>query len=111
MSLFDLILVMVLLYWLGGYWRKRMEQDINKQIEDLETYVAEMKKIYKRVIIEQHGDWLYVYEHETDKFLCQGQTAQDFQDRIPNDMIFGIVGGDAEAVRRFKELFPKQNTE
>lgn len=110
MSLLDLLALMALTYWVGTLMRNKAHQALDREIGNLQRDLDSFKKVYKKVTIEQHGDMLYVWEHGTDQFLCQGRTAQDFQDRIPHDMVFGIVEGDIEAVTKFKKLFPRNES-
>lgn len=110
MSLFDVILLMALMYWFGQLFKKQAEQQFQTELKDLEKDIERIRKIYKKVTVEQHGDMLYIWEHETDRFLFQGRTAQDFQDRVPNDMVLSIVGGDPEGIKQFKLLFPREES-
>lgn len=110
MSLFDILLLMALMYGFGQLFRRHAEQKWQQEIDNLQSDIEKIQKIYKKVTIEQHGDMLYVWEHGTDKFLFQGRTSQDFQDRVPHDMVLGIMGGDPEVIKKFKELFPINET-
>jgi hypothetical protein len=111
MSIFDIIVVTLIVWWLGNYMRLKAKEEITKQIQSLDQDIEKLRKVFKRIKLEQHGDMLYVWDHDTDKFIMQGQTAQDFEDRVPHDMMFRIESGDPEAIRRFKELFPQTKSQ
>lgn len=34
------------------------------------------------LITEQHGDMLYLFEKETDSFMCQGNSLQDLMEKL-----------------------------
>lgn len=111
MSLLDLLLLMALMYGFGQFFKRRAAEAFEREIETLEKDIEQLRKVYKKVTVEQHGDILYVWEHGTDKFLFQGRTAQDFQDRIPHDLTLGIMDGDPEVIAKFKALFPRHESQ
>ena len=110
MSLLDILLLMALSYWLAHKFRVNAESKFQQELDSLEKDVERIKKIYKKVTVERHGDMLYIWEHGTDQFLFQGRTAKDFEDRVPNDMLLSIVDGDPEGIKQFKQLFPREES-
>lgn len=98
------------MYWFGQLFKVHAERKFQRELDNLEKDIQRIRKIYKKVTVEQHGDTLYIWEHGTDQFLFQGRTAEDFQDRVPHDMVLGVVGGDPEVVKKFKLLFPREES-
>lgn len=52
--------------------------DLEKAIEKYEAKVDEPKenKIHK-LIVERHGEMLYLFDREKDKFICQASSVQE----------------------------------
>ena len=73
------------------------------------TVNRDLKKLrdrFRLVKIEQHGDCLYLFDAQTDEFIAQGRSAQEFMDRFSDDTTLRIVEGDQEVRERFKNMFP-----
>ena len=87
-----------------------VHQYLDKSIEQLDVELQQLKDMIKYVKVEQHGDIIYVFDNETDAFLVQGRTAEDFQHNISHDMVLKIAGGDDQVKKKFKEMFPAGNT-
>jgi hypothetical protein len=58
--------------------------------EELERATKELKNKIILVNIEKHGDTLYLFEKDTDRFIAQGKTTE-------------------EIMKHCKERFPKQS--
>jgi len=54
---------------------EELEKIKNKHLDDEEPKVKVIK--VAALQIEAHGDLLYLFERETDKFICQGSTIEE----------------------------------
>ena len=72
------VLFWMLVFWLmlqivGGMFHRHLDA----KLEEINSEIQEIQKIYKRVKIEEHYDTFYLFDADTDEFLGQGRTAQD----------------------------------
>lgn len=99
-----------LLFWLalqviGGMFNRHIET----RIEKLNAEIDQIKRVYKRVKIEEHYDTFYIFDADTDEFLGQGRTAQEFADRLKNNLTIQPVEGDPDVIARFRQTIPQTN--
>jgi hypothetical protein len=85
--------------------RSYTQNYLQQRIAETETEIAEIQRRYREVKVEQHGDILYLFDAHNDQFIAQGQSAQDFLDRVCQDTVFRIVDGKPQVCERFKEMF------
>ena len=87
----------------GGMFNRHIET----RIEKLNAEIEDIKKVYKRVKIEEHYDTFYLFDADTDEFLGQGRTAQEFADRLKNNLVVQPVEGDPDVIARFRQTVPQ----
>lgn len=51
--------------------------DIEKELQKKKQTVESDNNIVHRLKVEAHGDMLYLFEKETDTFICQGSSVQE----------------------------------
>ena len=66
---------------------------------------------YLQTKIEEHSGCFYIFDNETDQFLGQGRTAEEFAERLSRDMTIKIVAGDPDVVKRFRATVPQIEAE
>lgn len=91
MELLTLILIIVVAFQMGKHWgyyklAKLMREVAEEQGIDLEKelgLVAEQEEkknkadAVLKLEVEQHGELLYLFDVESDNFICQGSTVQE----------------------------------
>jgi len=91
MELLTLILIIVVAFQMGKHWgyyklAKLMREVAEEQGIDLEKelgLVAEQEEkknqanLVLKLEVEQHGELLYLFDVESDNFICQGTTVQE----------------------------------
>ena len=87
----------------GGMFNRHIET----RIEKLNAEIEDIKKVYKRVKIEEHYDTFYLFDADTDEFLGQGRTAQEFADRLKTNLVVQPVEGDPDVIARFRQTVPQ----
>ena len=97
-----------LLFWLvlrvfGGMFNRHIEN----RIEQLNAEIEEIKKVYKRVKIEEHYDTFYLFNAETDEFIGQGRTMQEIADRVQGEVVLNVMEGDPDVIARFRQTIPQ----
>ena len=107
----DMILnavVWALVIYLGLRFLSIMAQNaLQREVDNtINRELKELRDRFRLVKIEQHGDCLYLFDAQTDEFIAQGRTAQEFMDRFRDDTTLRIVEGDQEVRERFKNMFP-----
>ena len=98
----------MLVFWLalqvfGGMFNRHMEN----RIEQLNAEIEDIKKVYKRVKIEEHYDTFYLFNAETDEFIGQGRTMQEIADRIKGEVVLNVIEGDPDVIKRFQQSVPQ----
>ena len=104
--LVDLLVWVAFLYATAKFLSYCVHRYLDNSIEELDAELQELKRMIKYVKVEQHGDMIYLFDNDTDAFIVQGRTAEDFQNHIASDTVFKIVGGDDAAIKKLKEMFP-----
>lgn len=84
----EILLCLVIGYWIGklhAYWdivkamRVLAEEhgiDFKGALDKDAKDDPEEKLVYK-LQVETHGEQLYLFDHETDEFICQGSSVQE----------------------------------
>lgn len=91
--------------------RPVVQQQLEKKIEQLDAEITAIKKIYKRVKIEEYDGMFYIFDVETDEFLGQGRTAEEFAERLKNNLVLQPVEGDPDVIARFRKTIPQTETQ
>jgi hypothetical protein len=88
----DIISIFILVsigYWLGkshAYWtiakslRELAEDhgiDIQKELSKLEKEEDEPEKLVYKLKVETHNEVLYLFDKDSDEFICQGSSVQE----------------------------------
>jgi len=102
-TFFWALLLLLALRILAG-WTSR---HIDDRLEQINAEIEEIKKVYKRVKIEQHHDIFYLFDADTDTFIGQGRTMQEIADRVRGEMVLNVMEGDPDVVKRFRDTFPQ----
>lgn len=102
-TFFWALLLLLVLRILAG-WTSR---HIDDRLEQINAEIEEIKKVYKRVKIEQHHDIFYLFDADTDTFIGQGRTMQEIADRVRGEMVLNVMEGDPDVVKRFRDTFPQ----
>lgn len=118
MELLLLILFGAICFQAGKHWGyykiatllKQVAQeqgiDIERElgiIKAREEELTQPEKVYK-LKVEQHGDMLYLFDKESDDFICQGNTIQELCDlakKYKNVNLAAVLHGDK--VFKFKD--------
>jgi len=110
MDIIVLILLLVVAFQAGkhyGYFKivKLMKEVAEEQGLDLEKELGLVKareeqnqadKVHK-LQVEQHGDLLYLFDKESDNFICQGSSVQELCDlakKTKNVNLAAVLHGD-----------------
>jgi lipopolysaccharide export LptBFGC system permease protein LptF len=108
----DMILTFLFWYAIGWFLfnflvRPWAQSRLEERIRELDQEIEDIKRVYKRVKIEQYGDTFYLFNADTDEFIAQGRTMQEIQDRVREDIVLNIMEGDPDVVQRFQQTFPR----
>ena len=110
-------MVLTFLFWYAIGWflfnfvvRPWVHIKLTQQIEQLDREIADIKKVYKRVKIEEYHDTFYLFDAETDQFIGQGRTAQEIAERIRNEITLNVIEGDPDVIERFRRTVPQTDT-
>ena len=88
MDILEFFIVLMLGYMLGkihAYFKiarilrdmaEAVGIDIDKELNKKQTVNPEQKIVYK-LKVEAHGDMLYLFNKDTDDFICQGSSVQE----------------------------------
>jgi hypothetical protein len=87
----------------GGMFNRHVEN----RIEQLNAEIEEIKKVYKRVKIEEYHDTFYLFDADTDTFIGQGRTMKEIADKIRGEVVLNVMEGDPDVIQRFKQTFPQ----
>ena len=102
-AFFWAVLFWLVLQVIGGMFHRH----IDAKLEELNAEIEDIKRVYKRVKIEEHYDTFYLFDADTDEFLGQGRTAQEFADRLKNNLVIQPVEGDPDVIARFRQTVPQ----
>jgi hypothetical protein len=109
--------VVEVFFWMAVFWfvfqifGGMFNRHVETKIEALDAEIAEIKKVYKQVKIEEYSGCFYIFDNETDQFLGQGRTAEEFAERLSRDLTIKIVAGDPDVVKRFRATVPQIEAE
>jgi hypothetical protein len=51
--------------------------DFEKELRKLSDEEEEPEKLVYKLMVETHGDLLYLFDKDTDEFICQGASVQE----------------------------------
>ncbi len=51
--------------------------DIEREFKKLDHEEVNPEKLVYKLMVEKHGDLLYLFDKETDEFICQGSSVQE----------------------------------
>ncbi len=51
--------------------------DIEREIKKLDGEEVPPEKLVYKLMVEEHGELLYLFDKETDEFICQGSSVQE----------------------------------
>lgn len=110
MDILLLILLLVLVFQAGkhyGYYKivKIMKEVAEDQGFDLEKELGLQKEqeekqsvfVVPKLNVEQHGDMLYLFDVDTDNFICQGSSVQELAKlakELKNVSVAAVKHGD-----------------
>ena len=110
MDIIVLILLLVVAFQAGkhyGYFKivKLMKEVAEEQGLDLEKELGLVKAreeqnqtdTVHKLQVEQHGDLLYLFDKESDNFICQGSSVQELCDlakKNKNGNLAAVLHGD-----------------
>ena len=110
MDIIVLILLLVVAFQAGkhyGYFKivKLMKEVAEEQGLDLEKELGLVKEreeqnqtdTVHKLQVEQHGDLLYLFDKESDNFICQGSSVQELCDlakKNKNVNLAAVLHGD-----------------
>lgn len=106
-------LVTEVLFWALVFWiafrilGTMIGQHLDNKLKELDAELTAIKKIYKRVKIEEHHDMFYLFNADTDEFIGQGRTAQEIAERIRGEVVLNVMEGDPDVIKRFRETVPQ----
>ena len=96
-------------FWFLVFWfafqifSGMFNRHIETRIEKLNAEIEDIKKVYKRVKIEEYHDTFYLFDADTDTFIGQGRTMQEIADKIRGEMVLNVMEGDPDVIARFKQ--------
>ena len=105
--------VVEVFFWMAVFWFAfqifggMFNRHIENKIEELNAEIEDIKKIYKRVKIEEHYDTFYLFDADTDTFIGQGRTMQEIADRVRGEVVLNVMEGDPDVIQRFRQTFPQ----
>jgi hypothetical protein len=51
--------------------------DIEREMKKLDSEEVPPEKLVYKLMVEEHGELLYLFDKETDEFICQGSSVQE----------------------------------
>jgi hypothetical protein len=114
-EIIDMILTFLFWYAIGWFIfnfvvRPWAQSRLEERIRELDQEIADIKKVYKRVKIEQYSDTFYLFDAETDQFIGQGRTAQEVSERIRTEITLNVIEGDPDVIERFRRTVPQTDS-
>ena len=107
-------MLLTFLFWYAVGWvifnfvvapwlRDRLET----RIQEMEQEIEDIKRVYKRVKIEEYNDTFYLFNADTDEFIGQGRTMAEIAERVREQVVLNVMEGDPDVIQRFKKTFPQ----
>ena len=117
MELIILLIIVIVSFQAGKHWGyfeivKALKEVAQEQGIDLEKELGLVKEKEEKVStvhklqVETHGDLLYLFDSETDKFICQGSSVQELA-KLAKD----LKQVDYAAVKFDNKIFAFKNGE
>jgi hypothetical protein len=105
---------LTILFWYAVGWAifnfvvaPWLKDRLEARIQEMEQEIEDIKKVYKRVKIEEYNDTFYLFNADTDEFIGQGRTMQEIAERVRGDVLLNVMEGDSDVIQRFKKTFPE----
>ncbi len=51
--------------------------DIERELKKLDSEEEKPEKLVYKLMVEEHGELLYLFDKDTDEFICQGSSVQE----------------------------------
>lgn len=51
--------------------------DIERELKKLDGEEEKPEKLVYKLMVEEHGELLYLFDKDTDEFICQGSSVQE----------------------------------
>ena len=105
--------VIEVFFWMALFWFAlqifggMFNRHVENRIEQLNAEIEEIKKVYKRVKIEEYHDTFYLFDADTDTFIGQGRTMKEIADKIRGEVVLNVMEGDPDVIQRFKKTVPE----
>jgi len=106
--------VIEVFFWMALFWFAfqifggMFNRHVGNKIERLNAEIAEIQKVYKRVLIEEHNDTFYLFNADTDEFIGQGRTMKEIADKVKGGVILNVMEGDPDVIQRFRATVPEE---
>ena len=86
-----------------------LQERLQGRIREMEQEIEDIKRVYKRVKIEEYNDTFYLFNADTDEFIGQGRTMKEIAERVRGDVLLNVMEGDPDVIQRFKNTFQQAN--
>ena len=83
----DYIILFVVAFWMGGVYvgykiRKQIFQIAKEQGIDISEVSEPQVKTVPILQVEKHNDVLYLFENNSNEFMCQGFSVEELADKL-----------------------------
>lgn len=83
----EYVAILILGFWLGGNWtlhkvRKQIYQIAKEKGIDITEKDTPKVKAIPLLTVEKHGDVLYLFESNSNNFMCQGISIDELADKL-----------------------------
>lgn len=102
-SFFWALLIWLCLRIMQGNIQDLQQQRLDQARQELDS----VRKLYRRVKIDQLEDMFYIYDADTEEFIAQGRSAEEFAHKLDRVVMLHIVGGEINAIAGFKKIIPQ----
>ena len=100
-AFFWMLVVWFALQILGGMAHRHLDA----KLEEINAEIEEIKKVYKRVKVEEYHDMFYLFNADTDEFIGQGRTLQEIAERVRGEVVLNVMEGDPDVIQRFRQTY------
>ena len=106
-------LVIEMFFWMLVFWflfqilGNLFNRHLDNRLEQINAEIEEIRKVYKRVKIEEYEGTFYLFNADTDEFIGQGRTMQEIADRVRGDVVLNVMEGDPDVIARFRKTIPQ----
>lgn len=102
-SFFWALLIWLCLRIMQGNIQDLQQQRLDQARQELDS----VRKLYRRVKIDQLEDMFYIYDADTEEFIAQGRSTEDFVQRLGRIPTMSIVQGEPRVIAEFKKIIPQ----